>query len=387
MGWSTFRKTGLTHVDASRAMRGYTLITPQHGESTLLLDVEGRVVHRWHAPGFHLIYGRLLPSGNLLVLATDDSMQSQPIRVGVTPTFSENIRRLGGYSSHLLELDWEGNVLWQFSNQALHHDFYRLPNGNTLMPVWIELPQSLEKAVRAGVKVPPDSPPMLSDDIIEIDPAGREVSRVSIWKMLDPEEDPSCPIELVQGREWTHTNGIDVDSDGNLLFSCRVNSRVGLIDRKSQRLLWKFGRLTTSHQHHPTALANGNVQLFDNGSHIQGPDRSRVIEVDPATRKIVWQYTGDPEQSFYSYNISGAERLESGNVLICEGASGRIFEVTRAGETVWEWVTPFEVLGARPSKLSIFRAHRYLDDHPALVGHDLDPARHRDLNLKYGLIE
>ena len=30
-----------------------------------------------------------------------------------------------------------------------------------------------------------------------------------------------------------------------------------------------------------------------------------------------------------------------GNTLICEGSNGRIFEVTPAGEIVWEYVNPF----------------------------------------------
>ena len=38
---------------------------------------------------------------------------------------------------------------------------------------------------------------------------------------------------------------------------------------------------------------------------------------------------------------SGAQRLPNGNTLICEGMTGRLFEVTSVGEVVWEYVTPF----------------------------------------------
>ena len=40
-----------------------------------------------------------------------------------------------------------------------------------------------------------------------------------------------------------------------------------------------------------------------------------------------------------------------GNTLICEGSNGRIFEVTPAGEIVWEYVNPFPNLKPRiPSR-------------------------------------
>lgn len=39
--------------------------------------------------------------------------------------------------------------------------------------------------------------------------------------------------------------------------------------------------------------------------------------------------------------ISGAQRLPNGNTLITEGGTGRVFEITKAGQIVWEYVSPF----------------------------------------------
>jgi len=54
---------------------------------------------------------------------------------------------------------------------------------------------------------------------------------------------------------------------------------------------------------------------------------------------------------------------------------------------VWEWQSPFNhtIRGTQVSFM-LWRAHRYGADHPALAGRDLDPARHRALNQRYGLI-
>lgn len=55
---------------------------------------------------------------------------------------------------------------------------------------------------------------------------------------------------------------------------------------------------------------------------------SRVIEVELATKQIVWKYQERKESDFFSPRISNAQRLPNGNTLICEGVFGRIFEVT-----------------------------------------------------------
>ncbi len=78
--------------------------------------------------------------------------------------------------------------------------------------------------------------------------------------------------------------------------------------------------------------------------------------------------------------------MATGNVLVCEGTSGRLFEVTRRGEVVWEWINPFVNSHKGEPMVSIYRAHRYAPDHPALADRDLDPARFANLNRLNGLM-
>ena len=113
-------------------------------------------------------------------------------------------------------------------------------------------------------------------------------------------------------------------------------------------------------------------------------DFSRVIEVDPATDEIAWEYRGDPPVSFFSFHISGAQRLPNGNTLICEGTFGRIFEVTPSGEITWEYVNPFFFQSGQMGYINwVFKAFRYGPDHAALVGRDLDPGRYANINRLY----
>ena len=67
---------------------------------------------------------------------------------------------------------------------------------------------------------------------------------------------------------------------------------------------------------------------------------------------VVWQYTGEdsgnPGWSFRSTHISAARRLPNGNTFIDEGQSGRLFQVTRDGDIVWEYVNPYFRVGKDP---------------------------------------
>ena len=93
-------------------------------------------------------------------------------------------------------------------------------------------------------------------------------------------------------------------------------------------------------------------------------DYSRILEINPVTLDIEWRYSPyeadlpQPTDSyrFYSPYISNMQRLENGNTLINEGSNGRIFEVTRNHEIVWEYVSPF--WGKTLNNNMVYRAYR-----------------------------
>jgi hypothetical protein len=103
------------------------------------------------------------------------------------------------------------------------------------------------------------------------------------------------------------------------------------------------------------------------------------------TRQIIWQYYPQLVFSLFSGHIAGAERLSNGNTLICEGQSGRIFEVTPECEICWEWISPFLLPFKGVQSSMLFRAHRYMPDGLELKGLSIDPDRCQMLNEKWGL--
>ncbi|HXQ47316.1 MAG TPA: aryl-sulfate sulfotransferase [Caulobacteraceae bacterium] len=390
MGWSLHRKPGLTFHNPAYSFKGYTIATPIGGDSIFLLDMAGRVVHRWRFADVRPEYAYLTERGTLLYRSLpppDAGFRFKPAQEDDPPMpLEERARVLPSNYRFLTEADWEGETLWRHEDPLLHHDFWLTKQDTFLVSRFVQMDKGLSDRVRGAGRARKSHHPMLTDEYLELNRAGEVVWSVRLDELLDPKLDPLGVLE--RRIEWTHTNSICQDDAGErVLFSCKNANRVGIIDKATKTLAWRFGHPTTSSQHHARWLPNGNVHLFDNGTRREGLPFSRVIEVDPKTSAIVWEYQANPPMAFFSPHISSADRLPNGNTFICEGGSGRVFEVTRRGETVWEWHNPFaETVRGSQTSFALWRAHRYAPDHPALAGKDLDPARYRALNDQFGLV-
>jgi len=352
--------------DPTRAYGGYTLFAPHYGRDVWLIDMKGRVVHRWqmkHLPGGD---GRLLPNGNLLRL---------------NKTMKEPLLFFGSVSGELVEIDWDGNVVWKHEDPYMHHDFFRMDNGNTMINRHVLMPKEIAAKVKGGIPGTELRDGMWSNGFQEIRPDGKVVWEWLGYEHMDPEIDIPCP--LCPRTIWGYVNSLSILPEGDIVASFRHLNTIAIIDKRTGAITWRWGApYELGHQHNPTVLPNGNILVFDNGYHrrtsreIAMIDYSRVVEVNPKTGDIEWEYKDENVQNFYSGICSSAERLPNGNTLICESAKGRIFEVTAEKEIVWEFMSPFyypwEGMGLTNL---IFKAHRYGYEYEGFGGKALDPDR------------
>jgi len=343
------RGTGLIALDRGRAFDGFTLFAPMFGDGTVyLIDLDGNIAHTWRLPYQPGDYGRLLPNGNLFYSAkTPDNDR----RFLAWPLFK------GGA---VLEADWDGNILWEVRHPDHHHDARLTAAGTVLMLTLEKVPLEIAERVQGGTHGPGGDVGMWADRLLEVTKQGEVLWEWHAYEHLDPETDR---LTFNDWRdEWSHGNTILETPEGHVLASFRNISTIGIIDKASGQFIWKLGPPTLSQQHDPQVLPNGNVLVFDNGAYRPNVPQtfSRVIEIDPATNDVVWSYRDSPLYNFYSAYISGAQRLPNGNTLICEGCTGRLFEVTSAGEIVWEFISPhffnIPIVGANNW---VFRAFRY----------------------------
>ena len=400
---ATRNSQGVIYYDERKACNGYTIITPLYSGDVWLIDMYGRVVHCWHFPQVGL-YAKILKNGNLL-------FQGRPVQVGlaaqgrttVPPTeqkkfqamFDEKrffaggvrLRDLGGSGGIMLEVDWEGNLVHKYLYPRHHHDVDYVDETEHLFVLGFEdTPPEIAAKIKGGIPGTEMNGKIIADGIQEVDWTGEVYWGWSAYQHLDPELDVICPLE--PRREWTHTNAVRVLPDGDILISCRDTCSLYIIDRNTGAIKWRWGYGEVWHQHDSTLVENGNILCFDNGAHRLNSHLaySRIVEVNPKTNEIEWEYKADPPTNFYSAVMSGCQRLPNGNTLICSTDRGRVFEVTRDKEVVWSCIVPFYgpffVFGCTNA---VYRAYRYTPDYEGLKGKTLDPEKYQTVNRAIGV--
>lgn len=337
------QKPGVTIHEPS-AYTGYTLYNSRQLEEAKLIDMQGNVVHRWTYPqGFSWHYAALTGDGTLGVVIKE-------VEKEVPGMF--------------LELDWDGELVQQFDVPA-HHDFERLDNGNTII------------LCREYVDEVPvyDGATAQSDYYVEMSPDGEPV-----WEWHAHEHarelEELLGLEFPKGhRDWAHTNTVETIPEagltddslfeaGDILFSMRAIDTIGVIRKNTGEIIWAWGPGKLQGQHIPVMLDDGRILVFDNGESgidiKNSREYSRVLEVDPRTDEVVWEYVAEPPSKFYSSSRGSSQRLPNGNTLVTDSNTGRLFEITREGECVWEWKNPD--LDDRGNRMPIYRAKRYPPD-------------------------
>jgi hypothetical protein len=393
MALPTRGQKGVTIHDRSRAWAGYTLFVQTHEGVGLgrdlwayprLIDMEGTVIYEWRV-GTAVQLVKLQADGSLYYMTRDRS----------------NIDEAGLY-----RLAPDSTVLWHY-HCRIDHDYYPLASGNILIhtitdnmtpvlgnelrrhPYLLEI--TPEKELVWEWKGEEHIQELIDLGVLSwpIDWEGRcreEIAMRSRWDAGLRDLTPAQQEAAVQRQirtfsfDWAHNNTCQVIEEneaasrdgrfrpGNIIFSYRTLDIIGVIDRESGEIVWAWGPGSIDGQHKPHMLPDGRILIFDNGTR---RGWSRVIELDPFTEEIVWEYRGDPPESFFSPAISGAQRLPNGNTLICEGGPGhhtfggvgRLFEVTREGEIVWEFRTPYRGFIHGREGYSIYRANRYSADY------------------------
>jgi uncharacterized protein YndB with AHSA1/START domain len=263
-----------------------------------------------------------------------------------------------GVPRGIREIDWDGNEVW-FYECLWHHDAQRLPNGNTIL---LAHEPVNNPAVYAG------GPMEKNTKIIEVTPEKRIVWEWYTDRHVE-ELTRLVGVPFPQPKpDWTHSNSVQVLPDtpagqsdarfraGNVLISHRTISTIAIVDRDTEEVVWAYGPGNLDFQHHAIMIESGHILVFDNRTH---GEYSRVVELDPTTDEIVWEFKDDPPRDMHATFLSGQQRLPNGNTFICAGGTkdGRLLEVTPDHEVVWD----FRNDRAREADggAKIYRAYRY----------------------------
>lgn len=350
---------GVSFHDSVRACRGYNLYFPAGFAEAVLMDMAGKVVHRWTCPSSEVKafnHVNMLPSGDLLA---------------ISETFG------------LVVLDWDSNLLLEKKMPA-HHDVARA-NDSTYYVLSYETKKYRNLSFRFDSVVQLSACPEISRewstygnlDKIKAALDQRSFADALLDSMAAAGISPADQDHVIgrvaikdmpwggKAYDYFHLNTLTILPDtplgredrrfraGNILTCARNVNQILVLDQQTFEILWAWGEGVLQWPHHPTMLASGNILVFDNGV---VREYSSVVEIDPVTERTVWQYVADPPEAFYTSRSGSAQRLPNGNTFVCESEGGRGFEITPYGEMVWEWLNPALKDGHR---VTVYRMARY----------------------------
>lgn len=349
-------KAGVTQYDPELASDGVNIYNSRSLPEAYLIDMQGNIVHKWAKKASR--YNRwqhieMCENGDLLVLAKDEM---------------------------LIRLDWDSRVKWK-KRMRVHHD---ISVGEDKKMYVITRQDKL--VFWHGIPVP-----ILGDYITILSPDGNITKKICLYDLVKEQIPLHRIVEIYRWIlksknlkrifkrkvEWNyicehadsfdimHSNSIEViDRDiegfckkGDYLISIRELDLIAVLNPEKGEFVWTWGPGQLSRQHHPTLLENKNILIFDNG-----PDRkfTRIVELNPLTKKIVWEYKAEPTEKFFSRKRGGNQRLPNGNTLITESDKGHVFEITKEGKVVWDFYNP-DIGTENQQRGTIYRMIRITD--------------------------
>jgi hypothetical protein len=337
------RPSGVVTYDKSKAFDGYNLYVDR-GQTAYLMDMTGRVVHRWRLPSTRQFweYARLLNDGDIVAASLGRGF---------------------------VKLDKNSRLIWEAQISA-NHDIEVLQDGSFLV-------QATEPPVKYNQRC------VFFDSIVHVSKDGKILDKWSTYEhfkdlqklhfhsLLDKnklakddhpavfdwdslnrrfstfERDQS--FAKTECYDYYHLNSIQVLPDtalglkdgrfqkGNWLIGSWSADSIFILDKNTHQVVWSWGPGILDGPHIPRMSNNGDILVYDNGPH---RSFSRLIIIDPMSDKIVWEYKANPPESFHSKFEGSSQLLPNGDFFICESWSGRAFEITPNGETVWEFRNP-----------------------------------------------
>jgi len=306
--------------DPAKACNGVTLLADLHDLTSprvIEVDMLGRVTWEYVLP-------------NSLRGAVPVGLDAEPLSNGnVLITLS---------GKGVYEISRAGSIVWSLNDPKVSHDADRLANGNTLVVFG-----NNDTANDAQVK--------------EVDAAGKTVWSWSAKSVYYIE-----PYKNISDQGWTHTNAATRLANGNTLVSLR-NFDITAEISPAGTLVWSFdwGSLgvTGVDPHEPEIQPNDNllVCLATANSPYQ------AVEIRRSSGEVVWQYS---QPGRLLRGTRDCNRLANGNTLILsvltqgtnsvDDDESVIFEVTPAGEIVWQFRLKNAPIGSSPG--AFYKAHR-----------------------------
>ncbi len=414
-------------VNEANAFDGYTLFAPINNTETYLIDNCGEKVHSWSSnfrPGlscYLLEDGTLLRTGRLQMMGNGSGMVEM-IDWDGNVIWSYSAISTHGKQHHDIELLPNGNILLIVNDIHSAEELEDVGSSTNNESIISEQIIEIEPNIETGGATVVWEWRAWDHLIQDVD-----ASKPNYGIIADHPERMDINFLNHNNDDWLHFNGVDYNEDfDQIIVSIRNLSEFWIIDHstttneaagstggiygKGGDILYRWGNPQTYDQgnpsdqklflqHHTHWLSEpledaGKILLFNNqAGNLEGIDYSTVNTVKTPVDEdgfyeysggafgpndFDWTYQAENPTDFYSSFISGVQRLENGNTLICEGRGGRFFEIDQNENIVWEYINPVNNQGIIPQNTipeenNVFRCTRYATDYKGFEGRTLEP--------------
>ena len=402
-------------LNTEDAYDGYTLLGPARSDTTYLIDNCGNQLYHWTSTHNRGLAQYLLDNGHLLKSYLTDT------------TYLPNT--FGGVQGGLEILDHNSNVVWTYEvntdSEVSHHDVEVLPNGNILMIIAELIDEAtatnngcMSEAYRYSEKIIEINPS--TNEIVwawrawdhlvqDTDPKKPNYGNISQNPQrinINYEFDGSNP-------DWLHINSIDYNPElDQIMLSSPFFDEIWIIDHststdeasestggfsgKGGDLLYRWGNPAAYNMGDSTdkvldfqhdaqwikpGLPNENkILIYNNGrergyssvdiiappivtSNFNNYELSEDFSIPYHPQEIFWTYSDTV--NFFSHIVSGAQQLPNGNILVCEGINGEVFEVDFFSKNiVWKYILPLNqnqiaIQGDDPGANMMFKTQKF----------------------------
>ena len=430
---------GLLSYDVTRTYEGYNLIYPHNQPNVYLLNMCGEIAHSWtdstdFRPG-NTAY--LRPDGTLVKTKRSSSIIADSIWAGGggaiveirswdndliwsfemnNPDFRLHHDVAPMPNGNILMLAWERKKMSEAV--ALGRDPALLNQGD-LWPEYIfEINPNTDEIVWEW---------HVWDHLVQ----DVDDSKPNFGVIADHKELVNINYDDNAGKsDWMHSNALDFSPELNqIMLSVPTFNELWIIDHSTTTaqaathvggranhggdLIYRFGNLaayekgdsadqilfyqhdahwaddflSVTHPHYGKIVAFNNrvgadfstVEIFESSWEMYVGDYTHFQGAFPPfeTEETI---THPTPQMMYSTGLSSAQVLQNGNILICNGRTGYLFELTPDDEIVWEYRVPLigGMAVSQGDSLSLnnnltFRVDRYPTDYQGFVGKNLDP--------------
>ncbi|MEC4003476.1 aryl-sulfate sulfotransferase [Flavobacterium sp. SUN052] len=419
---------GLQQHDAGSLDDGYVLFAPNTSTTTYLINKCGKQVKTWpstYKTGqscYLLSDGTLLRTGNT---------NNATFTAGGTGGIVQKIDWNGNVT-------WSYTV--SDATKCQHHDVKALPNGNVLIISWELKTNTQAIANGRNPTLVPTTlwSEQILEVQPSGTSGGTIVWEWHLWDHLIQDYDASKSnfgvvssnpklLNINYGAtattaDWIHMNAIDYNPTlDQIVVSSHNLNEIWIIDHSTTTaqaashsggnsgnggdFIYRWGNpaaynngTTTDKklfgQHNVRWIEPGlpfenQIMIFNNGLNRTGGNYSTVEIINPpvngnnytATLPYLptttsWNYNYGNPNNYYAMNISGAQQLSNGNVLLCNGPSGIFTEVTTNGTQVWKYTNPVNTTGiisqgTTPTMSNVFRCTYYPTTYSGFAGHTL----------------